>query len=52
MPAIKVGPGRSQRSHTPDEFVEEAEIVAAAGFYEALARAFAAGSGRRAGEAA
>lgn len=52
VPAIKVGPGRSQRSHTPDEFVEEAEIVAAAGFYEALARAFAAGRGRRAGEAA
>jgi acetylornithine deacetylase len=39
---IKAGPGRSERSHTPDEFVLEAEIVAGARFYERLARAFAA----------
>lgn len=40
-PGIKVGPGRSERSHTPDEFVEEAEILDGARFYAALARAFA-----------
>ncbi len=33
-PGIKVGPGRSERSHTPDEFIDEAEILAGARFYE------------------
>lgn len=50
-PAIKVGPGRTERSHTPDEFVLESEIVDGAAFYEALARrwgaAVAAGEGAR-----
>ncbi len=49
---IKVGPGRSERSHTPDEFVLESEIVDGARFYVALARAFArSSSGQRAGAA-
>jgi acetylornithine deacetylase len=39
---LKVGPGVSERSHTPDEFVLESEILDGARFYEALARAFAA----------
>jgi acetylornithine deacetylase len=34
--AVKVGPGRSERSHRPDEFVFEDEIVAGAQFYEQL----------------
>ena len=32
-PAIKCGPGESERSHTPDEFVLESEILAGARFY-------------------
>lgn len=52
VPGIKVGPGRSERSHTPDEFVLEAEVVAGARFYERLARAFAtAGTARAQGAA-
>ncbi len=41
-PAIKVGPGESARSHTPDEWVAESEILAGAAFYTELIRAFAA----------
>ena len=41
-PAIKVGPGSSSRSHRPDEFVHEAEVLEGARFYAHLARAFAA----------
>jgi acetylornithine deacetylase len=26
MPSVKMGPGRSERSHTPDEFIMLAEI--------------------------
>jgi acetylornithine deacetylase len=37
-PAIKVGPGASERSHTADEWVGEDEIVAGADFYVALVR--------------
>ena len=36
IPALKVGPGESERSHRPDEFVHEDEIVAGAQFYERL----------------
>ena len=43
LPAIKVGPGRTQRSHRPDEYVLEEKVLAGAAFYTALARAFAAG---------
>ncbi len=40
-PGIKAGPGLTERSHTPDEFVLESEILAGARFYEAAVRAFA-----------
>lgn len=36
IPAVKVGPGESERSHRPDEFVYEQEIVDGAAFYERL----------------
>lgn len=55
LPAVKVGPGRSERSHTVDEWVDEEEIVEAARFYEALARRYAQrldGARRRPEEAA
>jgi len=50
VPAIKVGPGRSERSHTPDEFVLESEILEGAQFYRDLALRYAEltrGSGER-----
>lgn len=34
IPGVKVGPGRTERSHTPDEFVLEAEILEGGRFYE------------------
>jgi len=37
VPGIKVGPGRSERSHTADEYVLATEIVDGARFYERLA---------------
>lgn len=40
--AIKCGPGETERSHTPDEFVLESEILDGARFYEALVRAYSA----------
>jgi acetylornithine deacetylase len=40
IPAIKVGPGRSERSHTVDEYVEEREILDGAAFYERLIKAW------------
>jgi len=40
IPAVKVGPGRSERSHTPDEFVLEEEILDGAKFYGDLVRAY------------
>ena len=45
IPAVKVGPGESERSHRPDEFVLEQEIVDGAQFYEKLLREIAAGMG-------
>lgn len=42
IPAIKTGPGASERSHTPDEFVLESEIIEGARFYEELALAYGA----------
>ncbi len=33
-PGIKVGPGSSERSHTPDEYVLESEVLEGARFYE------------------
>jgi acetylornithine deacetylase len=38
VPAIKVGPGASERSHTADEWVGEEEVVAGAAFYVELVR--------------
>jgi acetylornithine deacetylase len=40
VPTVKVGPGRTERSHTADEFVLESEILDGARFYERLARAW------------
>ena len=42
VPALKVGPGLSERSHTPDEFVLASEIVDGARFYVELVRQLAA----------
>ncbi len=42
VPAIKCGPGKSERSHQPDEFVLEKELVAGVEFYRSLFREFAA----------
>ena len=36
LPAVKVGPGRSERSHRADEFVLETELAEGAAFYERL----------------
>jgi acetylornithine deacetylase len=36
IPALKCGPGRSERSHTPDEYVLESEILDGARFYSRL----------------
>jgi acetylornithine deacetylase len=44
VPSIKAGPGRTERSHTPDEYVLESEVLDGARFYEALARGWAAGA--------
>ncbi|MFN8178413.1 MAG: M20/M25/M40 family metallo-hydrolase [bacterium] len=38
IPAVKVGPGDTARSHTPDEFVTVDELEAGFRFYRALAR--------------
>ncbi|MFL6259581.1 MAG: M20/M25/M40 family metallo-hydrolase [Thermoanaerobaculia bacterium] len=41
IPALKCGPGRTERSHTPDEYVLESEILDGARFYTRLVRAWA-----------
>jgi acetylornithine deacetylase len=41
IPAFKCGPGQTERSHTPDEFVLEEEILEGARFYTRLVRAYA-----------
>ncbi len=38
IPTVKAGPGDSKRSHTPDEFLEVAELEAGVLFYEKLIR--------------
>ena len=40
LDAIKVGPGTSRRSHTPDESVDIAEVTAARGFYANVAERY------------
>ena len=36
VPAVKIGPGRSELSHTPDEHVDAAEVVRAVDVYRAI----------------
>ncbi|MEO8276452.1 MAG: M20/M25/M40 family metallo-hydrolase [Thermoanaerobaculia bacterium] len=43
IPALKVGPGESERSHRPNEFVSEREILDGGDFYERLLHELAAG---------
>jgi acetylornithine deacetylase len=38
-PAVKCGPGETERSHTPDEFVRRGEVEAGAAFYRRLVEA-------------
>jgi acetylornithine deacetylase len=40
-PAVKCGPGKTERSHTPDEYVLADEILAGAQFYTRLIGAYA-----------
>lgn len=40
LDAIKVGPGTSRRSHTPDESVDLAEVTAARAFYASVAERY------------
>ncbi len=46
IPTVKVGPGESKRSHTPDEFIEVAELEAGVAFYERLIRDYFAKAAR------
>ncbi|MFA6093151.1 MAG: M20/M25/M40 family metallo-hydrolase [Elusimicrobiota bacterium] len=41
VPTVKVGPGDSRRSHTPDEYLEIAELEEGVLFYERLIRNYA-----------
>src|SRR6185312_9161069 len=36
VPTVKIGPGDTRRSHTPDEYLEVAELEAGVLFYESL----------------
>jgi acetylornithine deacetylase len=40
VPTVKVGPGDSRRSHTPDEYLETAELEEGVLFYERLIRSY------------
>jgi acetylornithine deacetylase len=40
VPAVKVGPGQTARSHTPNEFLLASELDAGVAFYENCARAW------------
>ncbi|UPT73646.1 MAG: M20/M25/M40 family metallo-hydrolase [Elusimicrobiota bacterium] len=40
IPTVKAGPGDSKRSHTPDEYLEVAELEAGVAFYEKLIREY------------
>ncbi len=40
VPAVKVGPGRTERSHTPDEFVLESELKDGVDFYQRLVECY------------
>ena len=43
VPSVKIGPGRSSRSHTPDEYIELEELAVGAGAYERIIREYFAG---------
>jgi acetylornithine deacetylase len=45
IPAVKIGPGRSEVSHTVDEWVELPMVERGAAVYEAVARRWCAGLG-------
>ena len=40
VPTIKLGPGRSELSHTPEEHIEAAEVERAVEVYAAIVRAY------------
>ena len=40
VPAVKLGPGESRRSHTADEYVLEAEVERGVSVYRSLIAAF------------
>ncbi|HQL54284.1 MAG TPA: M20/M25/M40 family metallo-hydrolase [Phycisphaerae bacterium] len=40
VPSVKIGPGLSARSHTPDEFITDDELAAGATAYERIAREY------------
>lgn len=40
VPCVKIGPGDSARSHTPDEYIESHELEAGANAYENIAREY------------
>ena len=47
VPTVKIGPGISERSHTPDEHIEIAEVERAVEVYKGIIRAyFETGEGR------
>lgn len=46
IPTVKVGPGDSKRSHTPDEYLEVAELEAGVAFYERMIRDYFAKAAR------
>ena len=47
VPTVKIGPGISQRSHTPDEHIEIAEVKRAVAVYKGIVQAyFATADGR------
>lgn len=40
IPAVKVGPGSSELSHTPNEHVEQSEVIQAVQFYKAAVKEY------------
>ena len=40
IPAVKIGPGQSDRSHTPDEFILESELIDGAAAYGGIIRSY------------
>ena len=48
LPAVKVGPGDTHRSHRPDEYLTRAELEAGCAFYARMIRAYFAEAARTA----